>query len=187
MWTGPDWRLLGFVWGLFEASIFYLVPDILLTLLALRRPHLALRTVPWCLAGALAGGAGMFWWGGADTAGAEGWLVLVPGITKGLVSEVAAGLAPAPFWAMLKGAFSGVPFKIFAVELGAAGQMSLFTFLPLAALARLPRFLVAVAATHYVVRPALERFQPGLRPWLLVAAWTVFYILYLGHMGDWFG
>jgi hypothetical protein len=48
--------LLAAAWGLAEATLFFLVPDILITWVALTSLRRALLSSLWVLAGALAGG-----------------------------------------------------------------------------------------------------------------------------------
>jgi hypothetical protein len=51
------WLVAAAVWGLAEATLFFVVPDVLLTWLAAFRPRVACKAVVACLAGALAGGS----------------------------------------------------------------------------------------------------------------------------------
>ena len=61
-----------FAWGFAEATLFFVVPDVWLTLIAVRRGlRPALVACGWALAGALAGGLAMYAWGAFDTATAR--------------------------------------------------------------------------------------------------------------------
>ena len=53
---GPE--ILAALWGFAESTLFFIVPDVLLTWLALSLPRRALRACYWALGGALAGGDG---------------------------------------------------------------------------------------------------------------------------------
>ena len=48
---------IGFLWGFAEATLFFIVPDVLLGAVALFTPRAAPRVLAYTLAGALAGGA----------------------------------------------------------------------------------------------------------------------------------
>jgi membrane protein YqaA with SNARE-associated domain len=48
---------VGFLWGLAEATLFFIIPDVLLGAVALFAPRAAPRVLAYTLAGALAGGA----------------------------------------------------------------------------------------------------------------------------------
>ena len=49
--------MLGLLWGFAEATVFFIVPDVLLGAVALFAPRAAPRVLAFTLAGALAGGA----------------------------------------------------------------------------------------------------------------------------------
>ena len=54
------WFAIAAAWGLAEATLFFIVPDVLLTWLAGFRPRLVWRAVAACLGGALLGGLLMY-------------------------------------------------------------------------------------------------------------------------------
>ncbi len=49
-------KLTSLIWGFAEATFFFIVPDVLLTLIALKNWRLATRACLWSLGGALIGG-----------------------------------------------------------------------------------------------------------------------------------
>ena len=64
--------LIAGIWGFAEATLFFIVPDVWLTLIAVRRGLVpALAACGWALAGALAGGLAMYAWGVFDSAAAR--------------------------------------------------------------------------------------------------------------------
>jgi len=54
------WLAAAAAWGLAEATLFFIVPDVLLSWLAAFRPRVAWPAVLTCLVGALAGGVIMY-------------------------------------------------------------------------------------------------------------------------------
>jgi len=55
------WHLAAFLWGFAEATLFFIVPDVLLTLLAVRFGwRRAIMPLLFCLSGAVVGGAVFF-------------------------------------------------------------------------------------------------------------------------------
>ena len=58
--AGPIPIVLSVLWGLAEATVFFLVPDILLTALGCRALASALKATVAALAGALIGGTAMY-------------------------------------------------------------------------------------------------------------------------------
>jgi len=55
------WLITAFIWGFAEATLFFIVPDFLLTLAAIKLGwRKALLLILYCLSGALFGGAVMY-------------------------------------------------------------------------------------------------------------------------------
>jgi membrane protein YqaA with SNARE-associated domain len=178
------WLMASGLWGFAEATLFFIVPDVLLTYLTLRRGWKAgLVAAAVALVGALVGGALMYAWGVRDPAGAEEALDVVPAIGGGLIASVQAGMAQDWVRALFTGAFSGVPYKIFAVEAGHAGIGS-GLFLAVSILARYARFCAAIALTALAHRGLAwvghERHATGI----LAAFWLCFYAAYFAVMAN---
>ncbi|RPI14072.1 MAG: hypothetical protein EHM60_07620 [Lysobacterales bacterium] len=179
------WIAAAAAWGFAEATLFFVVPDVLLTWLAGFRPRLVWRAVAACLVGALAGGAAMYvaalQWPGAMRA----LLEFVPAIGGSLVADTASALHADYASAMLRAGFTGVPYKILAVESGGQAQ-GLATFLAWSVPARLSRWLLMVLAARgiaIVVRRCSQRADRIL--WALWATvWGIVYIVYFSVM-DW--
>src|SRR6185436_11985528 len=77
--------VLAFLWGLGEATFFFIVPDVLLTLIACRALRPAMKTTVATLIGALAGGALMYTMGALEPATARGFLEHIPAISPDLI------------------------------------------------------------------------------------------------------
>src|SRR4051812_21124803 len=71
---------LAFAWGIAEASFFFIVPDVLLTLIACRALKPALKATLAALAGALIGGVLMYALGMRSPDEATAFLDYVPAI-----------------------------------------------------------------------------------------------------------
>lgn len=174
----PTWdNLVAAVWGLGEGTVFFIVPDVWLTWLALRDFRSAVVACLWSVAGALVGGAIMY---SAGQLAAEDTIALVervPAISPALVKQAAEQLNAYGYGAMFVGAFSGSPYKVYAVLAG-AGQMGLPWFLTVSIPARLLRFLLLVGVVSWLCRRPLAKVPLGVRRGLHLSAWTVFYIWY---------
>ncbi|HEX2253492.1 MAG TPA: hypothetical protein VHQ65_09515 [Thermoanaerobaculia bacterium] len=169
-------------WGLAEATVFFFVPDVWLSWLALRAPRHAFRACLWATAGAVAGGAAMISFGGAEPATAEALLDAVPGIGPGLVTEVRRELANHGFLALFLGPLRGVPYKIYAAEAGVLG-LSPVALLAWTVPARLLRFLAVTAFAAVVAALPPLRRRPRLARVLHLLAWSAFYAFYFWTMG----
>jgi len=166
------------LWGFAEATIFFIVPDVWITLVAVRRGWKA-GMIAACLAciGALIGGVLMYQWGSRDPESARQVLDMIPAISPGMIWMTGYELQHSGLVTMIRGAFTGVPFKIYAVEAGAMGA-GLSAFLGMAVIARIIRFvlavLIATAAAKLLRRFCSERTLLSL----LAGFWTLFYAWY---------
>src|SRR6058998_1070362 len=98
--------LMAFAWGLAEATLFFIVPDVGLTILGWRDLRRAMRVTVAALLGALTGGAIMFGFGSRDV------LLRVPGVHEPLVAAVNTDISRHGIAALLVGPLKGVPYKI---------------------------------------------------------------------------
>jgi hypothetical protein len=166
-------------WSAAEVAIFFLVADIPISWVAVTRGTRA--AVIAALVAALASIAGtlaVLLWAGADPDGAARTMADLPGIDAALVTDAANRFRHGPL-AVLAGAFSGIPFKLFALE---AARQEALGFLLLAPLLRLPRFL-AVALLVGAISKQLSRWMSvRQRLALLLALWVAFYALYFTVM-----
>src|SRR2546426_2639225 len=123
---------LAFAWGFAEATFFFIVPDVLLTLIACRALRPALKASIVALAGALAGGALMYAFGTREPNSARIFLDYVPAISPALVTSVAAQINESGLLAVMFCPFKGIPLKIYPVEWGARrGSFFFFIILSL--------------------------------------------------------
>lgn len=169
------------VWGLAEATLFFIVPDVLLSLIAVRDRRLALRACGTALAGALAGGVLMYAWGARDAAGVQAWLDAVPAVSTGLIDDVARALGAEGFVAMLLGPLSGTPYKLYAAQSGALG-LSFALFVLVSIPARLVRFLAISLFAAWVAARLPAAWPVRWRQGIALVVWAVFYTVYFIRM-----
>lgn len=171
------------LWGFAEATLFFLVPDIWLTAIAVRRGlKPALLACPTALAGALLGGLAMYGWGAANPEAARDVLDWVPGVDPAMIAEVQTSLAEDGAMAMFLGPLLGIPYKIYAVEAAGAG-IGPATFLAVSVAARLLRFLVLTTVAHAISAALSGHAGPRFRTGLLAGVWVVFYTAYFTIVG----
>jgi hypothetical protein len=171
-------RLAAALWGFAEATLFFIVPDILLSFAVVARGwRLALAASFWAMAGALLGGAVMYLWGAADLQGALAAINLLPAISPAMLAQVQQDLAEQGFIALFRAGVTGVPYKIFAASAPQAG-IGLAPFLLGSAAARLGRFLLAVIGATLVDAVLARRLARRARLALLAGFWGLFYVLY---------
>ena len=175
--TLPLWLVAG--WSAAEAAIFFLVADIPISWIAVRRGTRAgiLAAVVAALA-SLVGGLAMWVWAGHDASGATNAMAALPGIDQALIAEAADRYRHGPL-AILAGSFSGIPFKLFALE---AGQRQDLLIILLAPLLRLPRFAAVALLTGSLSRSLSRWLVERQRLVLLGLIWIIFYACYFAVM-----
>lgn len=173
-----------FTWGLAEATVFFIVPDVLLMSIAMRSRRGGMRAALAALCGALIGGALMYGTGERAPREAEAFLESVPAISSSLVAEVKQEIDDRGLSSVMLGPMQGQPYKIYAVEWGAR-RGSLLSFLVISIPARAVRFILTVLVASFVTlwiarwtgrRVAIEMV-------VLVAGWFTFYSFYFLHFG----
>jgi membrane protein YqaA with SNARE-associated domain len=165
-------------WGFAEGTLFFIVPDVLISLAALCAGRHALRHVAAAVAGAVLAGGLMFAWATADYPAASAAVSHVPFVRERMFAQADEGLEKEGALALVRGAFTGVPYKIYAVE--APGRMPAATFLLATVPARAARFLL-VWAVFAVLGSWIRRQKPGrwsLLAWVHAACWVPFYLVY---------
>jgi membrane protein YqaA with SNARE-associated domain len=161
-----------------EGTLFFIVPDVLLSLAALCGGRRGTPHVAAAILGALLAGAVMFSWSGADYPAASGAVRRVPFVREAMFTRVDEGLQTEGALALFRGSVTGVPYKIYAVQ--APERMPVAPFLAWTVPARGARFLLAWAL-FAVLGGWLRRRHPG--NWRLLAGvhaalWVPFYLFY---------
>ncbi len=166
---GLIWYAGAALWGVAEATLFFIVPDVLITFAVVRfglRRGLVLAVV--AAASASVAGIGMWWWAHSDPASARHAMLLVPAIGPDLLVRAAREMAQGWPLNLVTGAMTGVPYKLYAVEAGARG-LDPFLFIPMSFVARLTRFALTAVAMAFG-RAALLKLN---RPRLVYPAWAL--------------
>jgi len=170
-------KAAAFFWGLGEATMFFIVPDVLLSAVALRDRAMALRLCLWTLGGALSGGVVMYLWGQHDVEQAGNALAQVPAIGQSMLVRVGTDLERLGSLATFLGPLTGTPYKIYAALSPEAG-IPLAAFMLISVPARLIRFLLVAAITSWIARTWLDRWSWHSRMSLLLGLWAAFYTVY---------
>jgi len=175
---GASGLALAFTWGLAEGTLFFLVPDLVLTLTALFSFKIALRQTGAAVIGAMIAGALMFSWSSVDYAQSSDVVMSVPFVNESMTDTVRADLDADGALGLLKGPFSGIPYKVYAIE--APGRVGLLPFLIATIPARLERLFSGVllfAAIGYWQRRRIQT-KPHLALIGYGLYWSVLYTWY---------
>lgn len=169
------------VCGFAEATVFFIVPDVLVTAATVRgglRAGLAAAVA--AASGAVVGGLAVALAAAAAPDAVRAGLALVPAITPAMVDRAFAAFATEGLPAMAAGSFGGVPFKIYAAAAGETGA-ALLPFAAAAFAIRLSRFVLAALAVAALRR--LLRVSDRTAAVLLAVFWTGFYAWYFSVAG----
>lgn len=168
----------GVAWGFAEATLFFIVPDVLLTLVALYSLRRSIKLVAFILLGALVGGTVMFYRGAKDPARAQVIVLHVPFVSMAMFTKTHAGFERDGIWTLAKSPGNGIPYKVYCAQ--ASRYAGWPSFIAISALARLERFApfwLVAAVFGFAFRKQIKR-----RPWFPAAVhaclWTLGYALY---------
>jgi membrane protein YqaA with SNARE-associated domain len=172
------------LWGFAEATLFFIVPDVWLTRLAITHSRVyALKAALLTSIGALLGGCVMIMWSSLDVDMANQWVASVPGISPAVMDRVAAQLNNEGLLALFFAPFVGVPYKTFAVQVYHS-DVALWSFLLATVPARLSRFILTVWFCAWLAEK-LRRVVRERTIFLLWGGfWVIFYIQYFYSMAN---
>jgi membrane protein YqaA with SNARE-associated domain len=108
--------VLAFLWGLAEGTFFFVVPDVIISLVALLNPRRAWPHIVAAIAGSVLGGMLLFNWASRDPGSAHETIARVPFVTARMFAQVNASYRMHGLGAVFLGPLSGTPYKIYAVE-----------------------------------------------------------------------
>jgi hypothetical protein len=139
LWRPP--LALGFLWGLAEATLFFIIPDVVIAWAALSGWRTGLRMLLAALVGALTGGLILYAVAAARPAATVATIERVPFVGRTMIERVADSYRSRGASAILLAPGNGVPYKVYAAL--APPVADPFSFVLLSIPARLARFLPA--------------------------------------------
>ena len=113
LWSPPLW--LGFLWGVAEGTLFFIVPDVILSWASLSGARNGLRTLCAIVAGSLVAGALMYGWASWRPESSRAVVASVPFVTPRMFERVSLDYLKHGAAGMLQGPGSGIPYKVYAV------------------------------------------------------------------------
>jgi membrane protein YqaA with SNARE-associated domain len=168
----------GFTWGFAEATLFFIVPDVLLTVVALFSFRRSAQVLAAILLGALCGGAIMFYLGASNPAQAKAVVLRVPFVSGAMFDKTGQSFEQDGIWALTKGPCNGIPYKVYCVQSSRYAGLGLFLLTSL--LARMERFALfwLIAGIIGVVFGRNIRRQPRVAIGLHALIWIAGYAWY---------
>src|SRR5258708_8634740 len=152
------------MWGFAEATLFFIVPDVLLTFIALYSFRRSVKVLAFILLGALAGGTLMFYAGQHSPDQAKAVVLRVPFVSSTMFEKTHQSFERNGIWALTKGPASGIPYKVYCVQ--ASRYSGWPMFLVASVIARMERF-----ALFWIVAGLLGlAFRKSIRLHPMIAA-----------------
>jgi len=146
--TGSPGVALAFAWGLAEGTLFFLVPDIIVSLAAALNPRRAWKHIVAAALGAVLAGAVMFGWAARDPIAAQRAVGRVPFVSARMLARSESQYASHGLGAIFIAPLTGTPYKVYAVT--APSRVSETAFLLATLPARAFRFTLVWALAGLV-------------------------------------
>ena len=110
----PGWWL-GFLWGFAEGTLFFIIPDVLLSWASLTGAKCGFKILGAILAGSLVAGLCMYSWAASQPEQSRSVVASVPFVRAKMFDKVQEDYRDQGISGMLKGPGSGIPYKVYAV------------------------------------------------------------------------
>lgn len=165
---------ISFGWGFAEATLFFIVPDVWVSFVALRGDWRWVRAALIAGLGAVLGGSVMYGWGRMDPNGVLRVVEHTPPVSWEMISDVDAQISQWGWGAMVIGAFTGRPYKVYASMAGVKG-LNPIGFLVATYPARLLRFLIVGGGVVLLVRGLHRWIDYRRRVGIHIVGWLIFY------------
>ncbi|MFW5426906.1 MAG: hypothetical protein ACKE8G_00930 [Methylophagaceae bacterium] len=164
------------IWGFSEATLFFIVPDVWLSIVARDNLKKGLIACFYSLLGALVGGTLLFVFALYDFNTVSGVIEAVPAINQDMLSRVHSELSEQGLIAVILGPLSGTPYKTYIIN-SANLDINLWCFLLISIPARLIRFLLVAILSHYLSQfiSNKTKFNPLI---VIISIWSLFYSTY---------
>lgn len=172
---------IALLWGLAEATVFFIVPDVFLSWLALRSYRRALVACLWAVGGALLGGLAVWHLGSSHAEDLRALFVTLPAIDASMIQSVQQQLDADGLAALFLGPISGTPYKLYALEAGQLGIRA-DAFILVSIPARLIRFVLVSVAIGAISQALASLCSLRTRQVFLAASWAGFYAWYFSVM-----
>jgi hypothetical protein len=172
--------VLAAAWGFAEATLFFIVPDVVVGFVGLFAPRRTPLVLGATILGAVIGSLVLFALSGPFGAALGAAIAVLPGLGPADLERARAELTAQGMSAALNGPLQGLPLKLYiheAVGLG-IGPLAVAVFTVLNRLERIGLSAAVSAVIGLVLRRPIDR-HPRVFLGLYAAFWVVSYAVYL--------
>lgn len=173
--------LIAFLWGLAEATVFFIVVDVFTSRVVLSDRKSAMKACIFAVLGAVVGGSILYILG-RSTSDILFYLDWIPGISFWSMEQARRDLHEIGAWSLFTGAAMGIPYKIYAAQAYAAGDLSYGVFLVASLAARFLRFFTVTLLAQGLLSVLPTRAR-DYKYRIHVSLWMIFYSVYFYKMG----
>lgn len=168
---------LAFLWGLFEATFFFIIPDVILTFIAIHGFQAGWYASIYALAGALIGGCIMYLFANKKFADAYKFVSRLPSISNTMLQNVETSLKEKGIVAMIVGPLRGIPYKAFAIFAPKTG-IRFSAFLIASIPARFIRFFLTSVIAWFLANVLFDQMPIWIKYSVWAVIWIIVYIIY---------
>ena len=175
--------LIALLWGFAEATVFFIIPDVFLTYVAItqKNKHIIIKMLCLTLIGALIGGTLVYITALINHDMMKSILFHVPSVQPYMLDHVTKAMNDNPFIGLISGPLFGIPYKMFAFA--APQYLNLSLFLICSIPARLLRFVIVTIIAYWLSHHVLHRLTYRKKVFIWLVVWSIVYIIYFSVHG----
>ena len=181
--AGRPGILLAFLWGLAEGTLFFVVPDVLLSLVAMLEPRRCWKHIAAATSGSLLAAALVYGYAQQNSRRAAEAVERMPFVNSKMFSKVEASYRAHGIGAVFLAPYSGIPYKVYAVEAPPVARE--LPFLAATIPARAGRFVLVCLVFGLPAAWFRRVWNWSRRSLVAIHAmvWAVFYAFYWSAIG----
>jgi membrane protein YqaA with SNARE-associated domain len=173
--------LISLIWGFAEATLFFIVPDVFITFVALKDIRSSVIASVFSALGAIPGGMIMYIFGKKYPESSIRVINKIPAVPYRIIQDVEKQLKTMGYKALFIGTFTGKPYKIYGVLSGKL-NFSFPLFLLVSFPARIVRFILLGITVGFISDKVKFFFPYELLVIIHITCWTIFYIFFFYKM-----
>jgi len=173
----PHWWL-GFLWGFAEGTLFFIIPDLLLSWASLTGAKCGFKILGAILAGSLVAGLCMYTWAASQPDLSRSVVISIPFVRAKMFDRVQQDYRDQGISGMLRGPGSGIPYKVYAVLAPPVTNPAVFVLISIPArVERLVLSWLAFTSLGWVFQRWM-RNHPRITTVLFLTFWIITYASY---------
>ncbi|MCP8616288.1 hypothetical protein [Salirhabdus salicampi] len=174
--------ITGFLWGFSEATLFFIIPDVLITLIALKSFTKSLKLSILVTIGAVIGGSIMYITGVEHSGRLLEVLETVPAVDVQMIHNVQRDTEDNGLLDMLLGPTKGIPYKLFAAQAYHAG-VPYYLFFLVSIPARIGRFMITAFIASFFANFIFKSVPYKIKVSVWSLTWIIIYAIYFAKFG----